>query len=316
MRTSRHYRQTGLSGRSRLTAVPQVAVLVLILVANLLAQESSGTSVITRGKAAIGNAPRRYAALLPRPAPIVTVSGRVLDFKGRPAAEAIVILIPREPEATASRSVQRTAQTDAEGNFALRGILPGAYLLVARLAREAKEYWSEQRIEVTDSDVSGVQLQLRGAVNLSGSVVAVGGITLDFHQLQTQLSPEDGNSPAASAEAAKDGTFNLAELRPTTYRLQVTGLPGGWYLHSAAWGTKDVLANGLILAEGSPGTQLRILVGPGAANLHGVVLDPEFHDTVPNAVVRLFPEPPNPAIAGPWVVKPTHGNSGKDLRTP
>jgi len=240
---------------------------------------------------------RSHANWPPRPAPALTVSGRVIDPAGRPAPEATIILRLREPDTGTPAPSQSTAQTDAQGSFIIRGVLPGSYLLSATWSQELKEFWSQKRIEVVDSDVMGVQLQLRGALNLSGRVRTSDGTAIDFERLTVEIAPEDGDSPDATADVEKDGTFGLLKIRPTTYLLQLSGLPGGWYTRAAVLGDKDVLNDGIDLRDEAAGGHLEITVGPGACQVEGVVTEPEFHDVVPGAVVKLLPDPASPLRA-------------------
>ncbi len=90
------------------------------------------------------------------------------------------------------------------------------------------------QVEVADLHVSESQLDHNS--NLSGRVTIAGKTNLDLQRLSVQLSPEDGNGPDAVADVANDGTFNLAEMRDTTYRLGVAGLPDGWYTRAATLG--------------------------------------------------------------------------------
>lgn len=241
--------------------------------------------------------------------PVANISGRVLAPGGGPASEAIVSLIPRDRETGLLGSVQRTAQTNAQGGFALSGVPPGLYVLVANLSQDSREYWSEQRIEIADSNLTGLQLQLGGPLSLAGKVSTAGGTGIPFQGVSVRLLPEDGNSPEADGEVTKDGRLSLTNLRRTSYRMQVAGLPDGWYLQSAVLGSQKVLDDGLKLTQDSEaGDSLEITISSGACQVRGIVLDPEFHDLVPHALVKLFPEPVNPHRADLFRTVETDGS--------
>jgi protocatechuate 3,4-dioxygenase beta subunit len=266
--------------------------MALMVAAGLVAMPPSGAleNCAVSGQKSHANWP-------PRPAPAVTVSGQVIDPAGRPAPEATIILSLREPDTGARTPSQSTAQTDTQGKFTIPGVLPGSYLLSATWRQEFKEFWSQKRIEVVDSNVTGVQLQLRGALNLTGRVSTSDKTAIDFERLTVEISPEDGDGPDGTADVEKDGTFALQKIRPTTYLLQLSGLPEGWYTHSAVLGEKDVLNNGIDLADETAGGRLEITAGPGACRVEGVVTEAEFHDVVPGAVVKLLPDPATPRRA-------------------
>jgi hypothetical protein len=73
---------------------PLLILFLLMIAVNLWAQDSSVMTRISVVKEAIGasSAPDSYIDGLPRAAPIVTVSGVVLDSSGKPAHEATVSL--------------------------------------------------------------------------------------------------------------------------------------------------------------------------------------------------------------------------------
>jgi len=61
-------------------------------------------------------------------APGVEVRG-VVKKAGKPFAEAMVVLVPKDAEG--NRDLFRRDQSDLDGSFSLRGVVPGSYTLVA-----------------------------------------------------------------------------------------------------------------------------------------------------------------------------------------
>ena len=49
--------------------------------------------------------------------------------KGQAAPGAMVVLVPKNPEA--NRQLFRRDQSDLDGSFSLRGVIPGSYTIVA-----------------------------------------------------------------------------------------------------------------------------------------------------------------------------------------
>ncbi len=207
----------------------------------------------------------------------------------------LVLMVAANMHAQDSLAVEPGEQkTNAHANLAIEGGLPGSDLRVANGSRESRESRLDQGFEVEDSDVADAPQQLHGSFRLSGKVNVAGGPGVEFPHLSIRLLPEDGNGPEVTADVTKDATFNLTELRPTTYKLRLIGLPDGWYLKSAVFGEENVLSEGLKLDEGHKQQSLEIGISAGAAKLQGLVIDQEFQDPVANAVVELFPDPPNP----------------------
>lgn len=228
---------------------------------------------------------------------LLTISGRLLDADGKPAAQTRVQLRPRDPYASSSVNFRYGVTPDANGNFVIREVLPGSYVVSATLGRE--EYWTEQRIEVAGDNVSGLVLQLRKELELSGRMRVTGGPKFDFQKVRIWLEAPRGDEPTyrgAWSEIQKDGTFTIHRVRPTTYRLGLYPMPDGWYLRSAFFGKQNVLEGGLQLSGVESKESLELTFSPNAGRVEGVVLQGD--DPAYGALVRLFPEPANPNHTG------------------
>jgi hypothetical protein len=59
-----------------------------------------------------------------------TLNGIVKDRGGRPAVDSLVLLMPADPELVNS-NLYRTAHTNLDGGFSIRGISPGDYGILA-----------------------------------------------------------------------------------------------------------------------------------------------------------------------------------------
>lgn len=226
-----------------------------------------------------------------RPEKLLTVSGWVLDPKGKSAAHAEVVLNPEDGGVTYGRPLLSQYFADAQGKFVIKAVFPGSYLVSATLSSPGKEYWTAQPIEVTGDNVTGLQLQLRATLKIAGKVMtAGGGGELHLHELTIYTIP-DNASDVQIAKIENDGTFAVDKVEPTLHRLRVTSLPDGYYLRSAFSGKQNVLENGLDLRDGvDPNEMLKVTIGPGAAQVEGTVLHRD--QPVHSALVRLFPESP------------------------
>lgn len=61
---------------------------------------------------------------------------------GRPAAGMVVVLIPREPELRRQSRYTMLAQTNQDGQFEIRGVIPGEYLAFALAPLEDASYFA------------------------------------------------------------------------------------------------------------------------------------------------------------------------------
>jgi uncharacterized protein (DUF2141 family) len=230
------------------------------------------------------------------------VSGRVIDPRGRPEASARIRIRPREHDFGLLVPSTNETESDAQGNFVFTQIVPGSYVISAvddptgeRGVTEDR-YWTEERVEVAGDNVSGLQLQLREKLKITGKVTFAGGSKLGLDGLIVYLHGEHEFEPEESPSVGwigKNGDFMIEDVRPTSNRLSMSGLPHGYYLRSAFFGSQNVLEEGLDLADKvDSGQLLKLTLSPGACQVQGIVLRGE--DPVSGALVRVFPETPNP----------------------
>jgi uncharacterized GH25 family protein len=223
----------------------------------------------------------------------VKIFGRVVSENGQPAAGVYVLLTSRAMDATLSLK-DNDATTDAQGTFAIQGILPGSYVLRAAAQQGPTSLSAEMEMEIAGDPPSGVLLRLERGVSLSGRVTVADGASapaLDLSSLRLWLAcPQDSSLDSGVAEIKKNGGFTLNDLRRSTYSLHVDGLPRGWYLKSAYLGMGDVLASG-VAPGGGTSSLLELTLSPKAAQLSGTVKDD--NKPVPGAVVRIIPEHPS-----------------------
>ena len=227
---------------------------------------------------------------------LLTISGRVLGANGNPPAPTKVLLMLQDPNSRPRVGFREGVTTDTQGNFQIREVLPGSYVFLGFVGEE--EYWTEQRVEVARDDVSGLVLQLRKNLALSGKAKGTGGSNLDFQKLniRVEFPTPDPTYMGAWSDLGKDGTFTIYGVRPTSQRITVYPMPEGWYLRSAFLGKQNVLQDGLNLSDSDPRESLELTLTPTAGRIEGTVLrgdDPAY-----GAVVRIFPEPANPNNTG------------------
>ena len=254
-------------------------------------------------KLRLGAGQERRVDFSMRTVKLLSISGRLLGADSKPAAQVTVDFRPQDPYSSIAAFYLRRfgVTTDANGDFVIREVLPGSYVLsvtVVSAALNEEEFWTEKQIEVGGDNVSGLVLQLRKDLPLSGKMNAKGGRKFDFQRLNIWLAAGriDPTNPGTWPKIKKDGRFTIPRVRPTTLRLTVYTLPKGWYLRSAFFGKQDVLKDGLNLSDSDSHESLELTFSPAAGRIEGMVLrgdDPAY-----DAVVRVFPEPANPNNTG------------------
>jgi hypothetical protein len=133
---------------------------------------------INRIASSAGDVSGRTLSVMPGTSPSIslTLSGGSIDVEGKvtsagkSCAGAMVVLIPKDAEV--NRDLFRRDQSDLDGTFALRGVIPGSYTLLA-IQNGWELDWSQpgvmfpylkrgQAIEVSDRE--GRTLNLTGSI--------------------------------------------------------------------------------------------------------------------------------------------------------
>src|SRR5206468_2633833 len=174
----------------------------------------------------------------------VQLSGRVIGVDGKPATSAYLYL---EESPVPDYGSTQDAQTDAKGEFALRGVAPGSYVLHARerMSEDDASYRATRKIEVGDQNLDSITLVLGRGVKFEGRIDPSGSGTLTFRHLYISLNSPQGEDDGGYARVKKDGTFQLLDVPDGTFSFAMFGLEEGWYIKSVRAGADDVLANGL-----------------------------------------------------------------------
>lgn len=262
-----------------------------------------------------------------------SIHGKAIDATlGAPAVSAYVLEVP--PDSTVGPgALSNVARTSADGSFEIRNLLPGPHviqgsaggtltisggngagLMMVRMAAgpAGVETGATGRMEVnvSDSDLNDVVLQLTGGAEIAGSIKMEDGDLKDWLQpaQQSQNNAPNGLPPmlgpgtrsirlsstegiSVSAPAAQfntDGTFQLKGVAPSKYFIQVNGLPQGAYIKSMRFGGQDVTRAPLDLTSGGGGS-LEVVLSPKAADVTGTVQN-EKGEPVQGVPVTLWPK--------------------------
>jgi len=196
----------------------------------------------------------------------VEISGRVIGADGT-LIDASINLVGDD------YGSEQYAFTDANGNFSLKHIPPGSYVLFAfQRTHDDKTYRAQQKLEIGNDNIDSLVLVLGGGTNFSGRITVLGSPSVRRERLYISLTPiGEGGSSGNSSHAKKDGTFEITDVKEGSYAIFVGGPDEGWYTKSVRLGSDDVLANGLQVEKGSFGGTLEIVISTGTALLEGSV---------------------------------------------
>ena len=225
-----------------------------------------------------------------------TVKGRVLGLA--PGTQAMVMLRGKDANIMFS-----AGQVDKEGNFEVRNVAPGNYVLVAMTVIADNPQIVRQTIDVGSADLDDVQLILLPPATIRGRVHFPGKAPKqEFMVFLHEMSGNDdfsggvsfsGDEATLSSMLAKvkaDGSFELKNVPAGLYELTVSadsGPPSDTFVESLTLGTKNIVDSGLNVSGGTLSVDLTL--SSGASVIDGVTVS-EKNKTVADSVVIAVPE--------------------------
>jgi protocatechuate 3,4-dioxygenase beta subunit len=212
-----------------------------------------------------------------------TVSGSVLDPAGRPFAGTVSLTTSARSGVTALGP--RSAQTDAAGRFALRGVPPGDYVLKAPVQGGGSPLFGMQYVTVTDRDPAPATLRLTEGATLEGRItldVAPGtnpaGLELTYAATDFDRDPTVHRSSFMrefGTGGVWDGTFRMTGVFGPS-RLTLPRLPGcdTCYLKSARVNGTDAAETPFDFGlNGGIYRDVEVVISDAGATIEGRVAD-------------------------------------------
>jgi len=247
---------------------------------------------------------------------LYSIRGRIADAgSGRPPATASVSLAYRAWTGVGGAFNAGSRYDALTGEFELRNIPPGAYVIQAiaaeatpvvagesilRISALALQPNARLPIEVSGSDISGVALQLTSGVSVAGRI-RIDGMPLSnmpgWESVRVPLKPTVDSSFTPNRQPAQpvtqrplaDGTFTINGVSPGEFIVgPITGLVPGFYVKEARFNQADVLGQPLRFFAGGTGT-LEIVLSSKAGNIDGTTVDASMRVASGSQVV-LVPE--------------------------
>lgn len=154
----------------------------------------------------------------------------------------------------------------------------GTYALTANLNSPDGFEQAETRVTVAGHDVAGVVFRFSPVPVLPVELSVDQATTSDNAKpnlLQLGLTLQDNRPDLSRGDSAvrvssqRDHSFGFS-VAPGSYRLQARN-SGDWYVKSANYGAADLLQEDLVVAPGSGGTPIRVVVSNQTGSLQGNV---------------------------------------------
>ena len=195
----------------------------------------------------------------------------------------------------------RANEAGPDGQFELRGVGPGSYVVRTAADTESLSLTARQDISVVAADVEGVKLTPLPSFRLSGHLQiegrAPGALTQYSVNLRQAELPEDQgffmsqDFFGTNAPVDRFGSFEWKSVNPGNYIVQVYGGDGqGFFLKSVTLGGRDIATG---FTASGPAT-LDLVVSTKGGMIDGVVAekekDVENAHPVADATVVAVPE--------------------------
>jgi hypothetical protein len=185
----------------------------------------------------------------------------------------------------------------------MRGVAPGSYILRANYNEDNKQYSARLPLEVGNSNIEGIELELQPPVDIEGHIVVEEDGDLKGANLQVILQTRMNVSMMGSGGAGQmkgNQTFKLTNVSRDPYDINVFGLPEGFFLKSIRLGEQDVTETGVDFTQGVSAEQLTVVLNPNGGQVDGAVQNAKG-DPAAGATVTLIPDAEHRSIS--WMYK-------------
>jgi protocatechuate 3,4-dioxygenase beta subunit len=221
---------------------------------------------------------------------MVEVAGRVIGPDGGPASRVYVQLSQTGIEDWGG---ELRASVDSNGEFSVKGVAPGSYIISAGMNEKDKYYNTQQKIEVGEAKIDSLVLTLGTGATIHGRIRTANGAPLPLTRSMVHLVSvaDEGATGFGGAEVNKDGTFELSGVADGTYAVMAWAGGEGWFVKSAHLGNEDVQQNGLLVENGAVKGSLDIAVSNDGAQIEGTVTDSDKGQPLAGVVVKAQVDP-------------------------
>ena len=211
-----------------------------------------------------------------------SVSGRVVDAdSGQPVPNVFVVHSSLNEGTQQLGGMNFTgSQTDANGKFRLENVQPGHYAAYMLATGKATTSYSDQTpFDVSDGDVSGVEIKVHRGATISGVAVVENNFDPAVASLlQTvsifAFSNTKGGAPSFSrSQINGDGRFSFSGLAPGKVQFNMVGFPtppkGLTLVRTEVDGIEQ--REGIEVNAGAKITGVRLVFAYGAGSIRGEV---------------------------------------------
>jgi hypothetical protein len=226
-----------------------------------------------------------------------SIRGKLGNWNPQAKASNININIQKRPPDYGF--YQRSQWRLVDDGYVFDNVAPGSYVITATLTDRSGPgkpvLMARQSVQVASQDVSGVDLSLAPAMEVSGTVRASGTAAVTLTSVRVVLMPvEEGAQPQRTnqqgglgAPVKADGTFTIANLLPDLYQVRVSPT-NVVYAQSMKLRDQELSDQHLDLRRGAAGP-VSIVVAADLGKIEGTVKDDQGRPVV-QSNVTLIPD--------------------------
>jgi protocatechuate 3,4-dioxygenase beta subunit len=240
------------------------------------------------------------------------VRGKIVDSTGALVRNMALAIFPKNAGASMG-FFGRNLTITRDGVFDFPTVRPGSYVIQPannvffgtndqNESGTNKKLFGRYAVTVSNEDLKDIVVPLSVGATVTGTIVTEGGAPqpppTDPTSAKTaakpppqptvRLAPADSTELSPyTARSNADGTFELHDLAPERYRVNVNGTADGTYVKSIRFGNEDV-TNGILDLTSGTGGVIDVKLAPNAADISGNVHN-DKSEAVSDVQVTLGP---------------------------
>ncbi len=234
----------------------------------------------------------RGIGIVMHPVRKVNLRGRITSgVTGEIVTGASIALQRTDSHNNGSLPAPAMVNFDRNGNFLIRSVTPGPYLVTAEGSAAGTRLTGRAMLTVTGQDIENLDLIVSPELAWRGTVRIEGGGDLKLtSSLVAALEPRTERTPAVNTPADLNG-FPCKVTADETYDVYVRNLPDDFYLSSVRVNGSDAMETGLEGKAASPDKPFELVFDSRGGRVGGVVAGPD-DNAWSGASMALIPDPP------------------------
>jgi len=220
---------------------------------------------------------------------VARLSGRVVHTDGTATASgSVTLMADNGSQRGVTFGITYTSHTNVDGSFAIANVVPGRYVLRARVDDGGAPRFAVQPIAV-DSDVSDVSVTVAPGGTISGRIALSPGLSASTLNDVRIAAPSLEQQVGGQAQARPDteGAFTIDAVTPGPHLIRPNSVPPGWMLRSVTIDGRDVTDTPIEVRSGQLVSNVTVTFTDKVGELSGTIMS-DRGDPVTDYTVLAF----------------------------